>query len=522
MVESTSKNGSGLVPTRPETPAVRCSGVAKNYGATQALSGIDVEVRPATVHALVGENGAGKSTLLGVLAGRVKPSAGSVHVFGEQEEFGNPRAAHARGIAAIYQELTIVPALSAKANVFLGQPLSRGGMLSEGAMRARFLRLCERLGVSIDPDVEARRLSVADQQLLEIMRALEVDARLILFDEPTAALAQPERVALFKLMRDLREDGVTMIFVSHNLDEVLDISDDVTVFRNGHLQASRPTPDWTKGRLVEAMLGEEVSDLFAHRRGSPTQDPAEILHAEGVTVPGAIEDVEITVHRGEIVGVAGLVGSGRTTLLRALAGLEPAATGSLRISGREVHWPRTSRRARALGVALVPEDRKTQGLVLGLSAMENIAMSGFGRVSRWGLVSRRRMRERAGEAAERFGFDRARLGEAAGNLSGGNQQKVLLARWGYQTPKVLLADEPTRGIDVGAKAEILDTLRRFADEGVGVVVVSSELEEVAAVADRVIVLSEGRRVRELRAGDGGVPVAEMLNAAFKVEENHDV
>lgn len=522
MVESASRNGDAQAPAPSNAPVVRCSGVAKNYGATRALSDIDIEVRPGTVHALVGENGAGKSTLLGVLAGRVRPSSGGVEVFGEPVDFGDPRAARAHGIVAIYQELTIVPALSAIANVFLGQPLSRGGMLSEGAMRARFSRLCERLGVSIDPEVEARRLSVADQQLLEIMRALEAEAKLILFDEPTAALAQPERVALFELMRDLREDGVTMVFVSHNLDEVLDISDDVTVFRNGRLQASRPTSEWTKGRLVEAMIGGEVSDLFAHRRGSPAQNPAEILHAERVTVPGAIEDVEITVGRGEIVGVAGLVGSGRTTLLRALAGLEPAATGSLRISGQEVSWPRTARRARALGVALVPEDRKTQGLVLGLSAMENIAMSDFGRVTRGGLVSRRRMRERAGEAAGSFGFDPARLGEAAGNLSGGNQQKALLARWRYQTPKVLLADEPTRGIDVGAKGEILDTLRRFADEGIGVVVVSSELEEVAAVADRVIVLSEGRGVQELRAGDGGVPVAEMLNAAFKVEEKHDV
>lgn len=503
-----------------EMPAVRCSNVAKNFGGTQALSGIDLQVRLGTVHALVGENGAGKSTLLGVLAGRISPSAGSVEVFGDQEEFGNPRAARARGIAAIYQELTTVPALSAKANVFLGQARSRGGMLSERVMHKRFLELAERLNVSVDPDTEAGKLSVADQQLLEIMRALEANARIILFDEPTAALAPSERAGLFKLIRDLRQEGVTMIFVSHNLDEVLDISDQITVFRNGRLEASRSTSAWTKGELVATMIGEEASSLFAHRRGTHQLETKEILHAEDVTVPGAIEDVEITVNQGEIVGVAGLVGSGRTTLLRALAGVESKSTGRLRLSGQEVRWPRTSRQARALGIALAPEERKMQGLVLGMSAAENIALGDLGRVARGGFVSTRKTHARAAEVGREFGLDPARLGEVVGNLSGGNQQKTLLARWKYSEPKVLLADEPTRGIDVGAKAEILDTLRRFADSGVGVIIVSSELEEIAAVADRVIVLAEGRRVRELHSGDKGVSVEKMLNAAFKVEETH--
>ena len=509
-----------MVAQTRNTTAIRCLDIAKNFGATQALSDIDLDVKAGTVHALVGENGAGKSTLLGVLAGRISPSAGTVEVLGEQEEFGNPRAARARGIAAIYQELTIVPALSAAANVFLGQPRSRGGMLSEKAMSERFLELSERLNVSLDPVIEAGKLSVADQQLLEIMRALEANAQIVLFDEPTASLAPSERAGLFKLIRDLRQEGVTMVFVSHNLDEVLDISDQVTVFRNGRLQASRPTTEWTKGELVAAMIGEETAGLFAHRRGTQELETQEILHAEGVTVPGAIEDVEITVNQGEIVGVAGLVGSGRTTLLRALAGVEHKSTGRLRISGQEMRWPRAPRRARSLGIVLAPEDRKTQGLVLGMSAAENIALGDLGRVARWGFASTRKTHARAAEVGEEFGLDPARLGEAVVNLSGGNQQKTLLARWKYSEPRVLLADEPTRGIDVGAKAEILDTLRRFANSGVGVVIVSSELEEIAAVADRVIVLAEGRRVRELHSGDKGVSVEEMLRAAFKVEETH--
>ena len=505
----------------PVAAAVRCRGVEKTYGAIRALHPVDLDVQPGTIHALVGQNGAGKSTLLGILAGRTRANAGTVEVFGTLEALGDPRTARRVGIVAIYQELTIVPAQSAVANVFLGQTISRSGLLSEQAMRQRFVDLAHRLDVRIAPDAEARTLSVADQQILEIMRAVQSEARIILFDEPTAALAPAERTALFRLMRDLRANGHTMLYVSHNLDEVLDISDDVTVFRNGRLIASAAVAEWSKPKLVGAMLGEDVGDIYHRRLGRRPAGDRELLRAEDVDVPGAIGGVDLSLMPGEVVGIGGLVGSGRTTLLRALAGLEVTATGNLWIDGKKRPWPRTPHAARGLGIALVPEDRKLQGLVLGMSAMENIALPRLRDSKRYGLLSDERMRGSAEGVSRLFRLDPSRLRHPVHQLSGGNQQKALLARWRYCRPKVLLVDEPTRGIDIGAKGEILDCLRAFADDGIGVVIVSSELEEIVAVADRVLVLAEGRLVGHLDAGRGEVSVAAILNEAFRVEKVDD-
>jgi ABC-type sugar transport system ATPase subunit len=506
-------------------PAIKVVGIGKRFGGTGALEGVDLEIEAGTIHALVGPNGAGKSTLLGMLAGRMAPTTGTIEIFGETLSTGDPRASHAAGVTAIYQELTIVPALSSQANVFLGQTQSRHGVLSEDAMRRTFRKLCARLDVELPVDIPARQLSIADQQLLEIMRALQADARIILFDEPTAALATPEREALFRVMRDLREHGVAMIFVCHNLEEVLSLADDVTVFRDGRKAASRPVAEWTKRSLVQAMLGE-AADVLDGGLVDPDSAPAkrrrrhgaELIRAEGVSVPGALENAGIVVHAGEIVGVGGLVGSGRSTLLRSLAGLERSSTGELWIDGEPVKWPHKVRQALGYGIALVPEDRKQQGLVLSRSAMENVAIADFGAVARASVISERAMRTRTAEVAAEFGFDPARIGDTARNLSGGNQQKLLLARWSHRPPKVLLADEPTRGIDVGAKAEILTTLRRLADEGLGVVIVSSELEEVVAMADRVVVLAHGRHAGNLDGESEPITVKQILHAAFEVEE----
>jgi len=406
--------------------------------------------------------------------------------------------------------------------VFLGQTLSRGGILSEAAMRRRFRELCDRLGVSIPPNAPAGRLSVADQQSLEILRALQAEARIILFDEPTAALAPPEREALFCVMRDLRAAGQTLLYVSHNLDEVLGISDAVTVFRNGTLIETRPTSGWTKAGLVTAMLGAELGDLY-HRRppGRPAAS-SPVLDVTGLSLPGALTDVSIAVAAGEVLGIGGLVGSGRTSLLRCLAGLEPTSAGTIRIDGQLARWPLTPRQSRALGIALVPEDRKEQGLVLGRPVTENVTLPDMRRLSRFSLVDEERVGQATAAATRPFGFDPSRLQAVVGTLSGGNQQKVLLARWAFDRPRVLLVDEPTRGIDVGAKAEILDSLRAFADEGLAVVIVSSELEEVVALADRVVVLSEGRKVDELDASRAALTVQGILNSAFGVERSPHV
>ena len=363
---------------------------------------------PARPIALVGEYGAGKSTFLGVIAGRVVPTRGGVRIFGQPHVFGEPRQARRLGIATIYQELTIVPALSAQANVFLGQPLSQAGLLDERGMRRRFEELAGQMAVSIRPDAVAGRLSVADQQMLEIMRGVQSGARLILFDEPTTSLAPPERAALFGLMRQLRSQGTTMMFVSHNLEEVLDISDMVTVFRDGNLSGSAPRSDWTKPSLIRAMVGHDVVEY------------------------------------------------------------------------------------RRLGRAAVP-----RGGVPLLAANHQVA-------------------SKARSVAREFGFAENRIGTIMRNLSGGNQQKVLLGKARFREPKILLVDEPTRGIDVGAKDEIMSTLRRLADAGLGIIVVSSDLEEVIAASDRIIVMSEGLSVAELDQGDAPATVQDILNAAFKV------
>ncbi len=481
-----------------------------------ALKGVSLDAETGKIHALVGENGAGKSTFLGVIAGRVVPSAGAVDIFGRPHVFGQPRQARRLGITAIYQELTIVPRLSAVANVFMGQPLSSGGLLAEKAMRRAYDALAERLDVRIRPDVLAGTLSVADQQMLEIMRGIQSGANLLLFDEPTTSLAPPEREALFRIMRQLRMQGTTMMFVSHNLEEVLDISDTVTVFRDGSLSASGDRANWGKPDLIRAMIGHDVVENRRVERKLPPAGAAPLLEAKDIAVPGAIEKVSLSLKAGEILGIGGLVGSGRSSLLRALAGVEPRSSGLLAMNGDPVPWPTRPRQALKAGIALVPEDRKAQGLVLGMRAMDNIVMAGMGQVARFGFLSSRMIEERSRIIAREFGYSAARLETLVRHLSGGNQQKVLLGKARFRKPTVLLVDEPTRGIDIGAKDEIMNTLRRLADEGVGIIVVSSDLEEVIAISDRVLVMSEGHAVAELDQTGSPITVGDILHAAFKV------
>ena len=503
-------------------------GVRRTFGVTVALKDIEVDVRRGTVHAFVGENGAGKSTALGLLAGRLKPTDGTITVFGEELPYGDPRECLANGIAAIYQELTTVPALSPEANVFLGQTFSRAGFLSERAMRRRYVELCDRLGVAAKPKgTVAGRLAVADQQVLEVLRALQVDARVMLFDEPTASLAEHERDAVLALMKRLREDGITVIFVSHHLEEVLEVCDDITVFRDGAVVASKPRTEWTHGSMVDAMLGRDegaqiLRELEEGEGPAPSRPRSgtPLLRAEGVTLPGAIEDVSLEVQPGEILGLGGMVGSGRTSILRCLAGLKPRSRGRLWIDGEEVRWPKTVRRALSYGITLVPEDRKGQGLGLALSAADNVAMGNLGAVSRLGFVSSARLRKVAAAEAEPFGFAPQRINSTAAHLSGGNQQKLLLARAAARRPRVMLVDEPTRGIDVGAKGEILVKLQEMVGEGMSIVFVSSELEEVAGVSDRALVLNGGRVVARLDREDG-INSASILGHVLQLEETDE-
>lgn len=503
--------------------AVACKGLTKTFGAVHALSEVSLDINKGSVHSLVGENGAGKSTCLGIIAGRLKPTTGSVELFGEDLQLGDPRAARKAGIAAIYQELTTLPGLSTQANLFVGEEETRFGFLNESDMRKRLKELCDRMGVALPADTPAGRLSVADQQMLEIMRALHVNPDVILFDEPTASLSISERKTLLTVMDSLRQQGKTLVLVSHNLDEVLSISDDVTVFRDGRVAEKEHNGKWDKERLVRAMLGgtARASEVAASKvpRRSKASDK-EILRVEDLTVPGVIEGVNFSLHAGELMGIAGLVGSGRTTILRSLIGLEPKASGRIWRNGEEISLPKSPRAALQRGLGLIPEDRKLTGLIANQSAAENIVLPNIAGSSRSGIIGPGSARRAAKQAAEESAFDTKRLNALARQLSGGNQQKLLFARWFYRPVEILLADEPMRGVDIGAKADIGGVLRRHADSGAAVLMVSSELEEIIDLCSRVIVLSEGKQVAEF-AEEDDITVNTILNEAFRVAEGSD-
>lgn len=494
--------------------ALRCEAVSKVYDGTVAVRPLNLEIVAGTVHALVGANGAGKSTLLGMMSGRTRPTSGRIVVFGDELAGGRPRDAHSAGIACVYQELSLVPYLSACANVFLGAERVRGGMVSDRAMASRYAELCELLGVDIPAKAPAGGLTVAAGQLVEIMRAVERGSRVLLLDEPTAALSHRERDMLLDLIRRLRDQGTTIILVTHNLDEVLAVSDTVTVMRNAELVESAPAAGQTKAGLVKLMIGE-MPTLVEQDKKEPDGDI--VLTVEDCSVPGTLADVSLEVRAGEVVGVAGLVGAGRSTLLRAIAGAEPTATGRMILSeGGPVTWPTSPRRAQRLGISLLPEDRKTQGLVLGMDIADNVTLPSLRRFSRCGLVMSRRQEDVAGRLMKEFGLNR-RIGRyPVGHLSGGGQQKVAFARAMMIDPRVMVIDEPTRGVDVGAKAELLRAARAFADRGRGVIVTSAEIEELLEICDRIVVLSAGCAVGHFDLHQCKPTVREVLDVAFGV------
>jgi ABC-type sugar transport system ATPase subunit len=497
---------------------LRLRDISKAYPGVQAADHVDLELRAGTVHALVGENGAGKSTLLKIITGAERPTSGVVEVDGQEVQFHHPIAARRLGVVAVHQELSVLPALSAVANVFLGQERRRGRlMLSRTLMRRRFRELCEQLAVRIHPATLAGGLSIADQQSLEIMRALEANARILVLDEPTASLAVAERQALYRNIRRLQQRGVAILLISHDLDEVLELSDVISVMRDGQKVATGAKAEWTKDRIVRAMLGTAIRAVARSGRPEAASQAGELLRAENVCVPGRVRGVNLAVNGGEILGIAGLVGAGRTELLRALAGLEPGSSGTLFIRGRSVGWPKSPRAARRLGIGLAPEDRKSQGLVQTLPAFANVTLTAPRRATRGPLLVRARERQVACDAVRGLGLAEHRLGSLTSTLSGGNQQKVLLAKWVAIDLPILLVDEPTRGIDVGAKAEVFATLHQLADQGTAIVLVSSELEEVVDHSDRVLILARGRAVDEL-PGETATE-GDVLQRIFDAEGN---
>jgi ABC-type sugar transport system ATPase subunit len=496
------------------TVAIRVRNVSKSFPGVQALRGINFELLTGEVHGLVGANGAGKSTFIRVLSGASQPDTGEIEVQGSPLLFEDPRLQRSAGIAAIYQELTIIPEMSVLSNAFLGRVPSRFFFTDKQRMERRFVELSDWMGLNISPHVNAGTLSVADQQMIEILRAVQTDQNVLIMDEPTAPLGPKERAKLYDLIGRLKDSGVAIIFISHDLDEVLNLSDRVSVMREGRLIESRAAAKWTKDTLVHAMLGD-VQIVPGMKRNHAKS--GELLHVTNLTLPGRLSGLSFGLDRGEILGIAGLVGAGRTEVLRCIAGAEPSVKGSMRFAGADCAWPRTVREAIGRGIVLAPEDRKSQGLVLSRSSLSNLMLADLHAVAIGPIIDRKKARERAGRLARQLGFNLDRLDAEALNLSGGNQQKLVLGKWLNRKPKILLLDEPTRGIDLGAKQEIFQAIRRLSDEGMGVILVSSDLEEVVEHSDRVLVLAGGRQIELLDSRDA--TVERILNLIFAVESN---
>jgi len=474
-------------------PLLAMRGIAKSFPGVQALRGVDLGLRAGEVLALLGENGAGKSTLMKVLGGALRTDEGTIAIDGRETRFRTPQDSRRAGVAVIHQEFNLVPGLTAVENIFLGQEVTRAGFVLRKTERERAAALFRRLGVGIDLDVPCRRLTTAQQQLVEIAKALAFDARIIVMDEPSAALTSHEVERLFEIIRDLKQHGIGVIYVSHRLDEIFAIADRVTVLRDGGNVGERPIGAITRNEIIELMVGRELKDEFPARIPAPG---APCLRVAGLRRGRAVRDVSFVVRRGEILALTGLVGAGRTEAVRLVFGADPRESGEIRLDGN-VLAIRSPRDAIGAGIGLLTEDRKLQGLVLGHSVRDNFGLPNLGWLSRGGFVQLRREREEFGRYAERLRIKVPHQEQRAGNLSGGNQQKVVLAKWLARNCDVLIFDEPTRGIDVGAKFEIYRLMNELVAAGKAIVMVSSELPEVLGMADRILVMHEGRVTGEI-------------------------
>jgi rhamnose transport system ATP-binding protein len=494
------------------SPVLTLHEVSKSFGAVRALRDVDLSLIPGKAHALVGENGAGKSTLVKILAGAVTPDSGVIELFGAPVTLSGPAAARDAGIAVIYQEPTLFPDLTVAENIFMGrQPLRGLRRIDSRMMHRRCAELFQRLGVSIDPLRPARGMSIAEQQLVEIAKALSFDARILIMDEPTAALSGIEVERLFSVVRGLCDTGAAVLFVSHRLDEVFALCDQVTVLRDGAWVSTDSTAEVTADGIVRRMVGREVSTLYPKQTTTVTDA---VLEVDGLTRFGIFEDVSFTVRRGEIVALAGLVGAGRSEVVRAIFGVDRYDRGTVRVDGRSLPAGRPAA-AMSAGLALVPEDRRQQGLVMELSVERNTTLTLRWALSRFGWLSRRRERVSAYEWIRNLQVKVPAVSAPVSTLSGGNQQKVVLAKWLATRPHMLIVDEPTRGIDVSTKAEVHRLLSELAVDGMAVLMVSSELPEVLGMADRVLVMHEGRLAKELD-GDAADEEAVMFAATGRL------
>ncbi|WP_210509125.1 sugar ABC transporter ATP-binding protein [Naasia sp. SYSU D00057] len=494
-------------------PALELEKVVKSFGPVVALRSGTLTLRQGSIHALIGENGAGKSTLVKIIAGLYRRDAGEFRLRGEPVDFTSTAQSKAAGIAVIYQEPTLFPDLSVTENIFMGRQLTkRFGQIDRKAMREEARAIFARLGVRLDPDRLTEGLSIADQQIIEIAKAISLDARVLIMDEPTAALSGVEVDRLFAVARSLRDEGRALLFISHRFDEVFALCDTVTVMRDGSYISTTPIAETTIEELVRQMVGRDVADLFPKLEAEIGE---EILTVQGLTRAGLFSDISFSVRSGEILGLAGLVGAGRSEVVRAVFGVDPYDSGTVRLEGRPLPKgdPRTAMRR---GLALVPEDRRKQGLVLDSSVARNITLAIRSGLTRAGLLTTGAENRSAQVWASRLEVKTAFLDAEAGTLSGGNQQKVVLGKWLATEPKVLIVDEPTRGIDVGTKSEVHRLLSELAQRGLAIIMISSELPEVLGMADRVLVMREGRITGEFDRG-AATPEAVMFAATHEPE-----
>ena len=468
--------------------------IHKAFGSNEVLKGVDLKLKSGEVHALMGENGAGKSTLMNILTGIHKQDKGQIFVDGKEISFKNPLEAEAYGIAFIHQELNIWPNLSILENLFLMHSVTNGmGILDFKAMRAMAEQKCREIEIELPLDMEAGECSVGQQQMTEIVRNLLLDAKVVIMDEPTAALTERETEKLFEVMRSLKKRGVAMVYISHRMEEVTQNCDTITVMRDGVSVATKPVKEYSMEQIVRDMVGRSITEFYPDRRNKPGEVLLEVKHFEQT---GVFYDINFNLRKGEILGFAGLMGSGRTEIMRAVFGVDPHAGGELVFKGEPLKITKPEDAIKA-GLGFVTENRKTEGLILDFSILRNIALPSVDSFAQSGVINFNVLNNFADKMAKKLGVKTSSLDLEAGALSGGNQQKVVIAKWVGMHPEVIIMDEPTRGIDVGAKRDIYELMNELTASGVSIIMVSSELPEVLGMSDRIVVVHEGRIAGEL-------------------------
>lgn len=474
---------------------LKMQGIVKKFGGIEILHGVDFELDRGEVHALIGENGAGKSTLIKVLAGVHEVDGGEIYLEDCKIRFRNPKEALEHGISTIHQEFNLVPYLDVASNIFLGrESRNAAGIIKKDEIYRKTQVLLDRIGAEFGPGELVADLGVAEKQMVEICKAMSLEAKIMIMDEPTAVLSEKEIEKLFAIIHRIRQEGAALIYISHRLDELLQIADKVTVLRDGAIVGNLEKHQLSKDVMTTMMIGRELSEQFpkADKRIGEV-----VLDVKGITSGKNVKDVSFALHRGEILGFSGLVGAGRTELMRAVMGIDKPKSGQVYLDGEEIRC-RSARDAKKKGIVLIPEERKTEGLVLSMSIEDNIALTYEDTFSFMGILSKHKLEKNAEDIIEKLTIRPADRKKKAQNLSGGNQQKIVIGKWIYKDHKVLVFDEPTRGVDVGAKAEIYKVMAELAGKGIGIIMVSSDLPEIIGMSDRVLVMKEGRVSGELK------------------------